>query len=115
MAMVVAPLGLYVLWQFLYWLVVQVLLVDLFKRDREYQTSFKWLTQRTSGWVIRQINRGRPHRRIVKFGLVQLAFTVVTVGLAIPLYRSFWGILAWQVAKAALALWFGSVSQSPAC
>jgi len=109
-AMVAGPLAVYVAWQLAYWLVVQVLLLGLFKRDREYQTSFKWLTQRRSGWVIRQINRGRPRRRIVCFGLVQLMFTVVTGGLAIAVYRSFWGVLAWQAAKAAMALWFGAVS-----
>lgn len=78
------------------------------------QTSFKWLTTRNNSWIFRHVNKGRPRRRIVMFGLLQLAYTVVTFAAVMPLYRSFWGVMAWQIAKTAFALWYGAQYQCEA-
>ncbi|CAG9460823.1 unnamed protein product [Pedinophyceae sp. YPF-701] len=107
-----APLVFYCTWQLAYYILVQHVLIGKFMRDPELMTSFKWLTKKTGNPFVKLINRQRTtHGRVVAFGLLQLAYTVLSFLFALPLYYHPRALLVWQAVKAAAALWYGSIYQ----
>ncbi|GAX75176.1 hypothetical protein CEUSTIGMA_g2620.t1 [Chlamydomonas eustigma] len=103
----------YLVWQFLYWFVVQVFCLKLITK-KGYDTSYRALARRAAkanNWIHRFVRRGSINRRIVLFGVFQFAFTVATLAVALVTYYS--PILAaiWQVVKLTVPLYYGATYQ----
>ncbi len=71
---------------------------------RGYDTSYRALSrkaQKADNWLNRFVRRGSVGRRIGLFGLFQLAFTLVTLLLAVATFHSPALAAAWQVGQTA--------------
>ena len=85
--------------------------MGLFRRDRAYETSYKWLTRRGKehdSLLARIVCRGPVWRRLVVFGALQFGYTVAAVLLVLPCYFSGWASWGLQAFKFLCALWHGS-------
>eukprot|EP00894_Picocystis_sp_ML_P000789 jgi/Pico_ML_1/51306/g2362.t1 len=105
-----APLLFYCVWQLLYFLVVQVLLRDTIKKDKELDTSYRHLSKRAkkaNNFLHRLVNRGSTRRRLFLYGMIQLAYTVLTMGLATLVFGSYHATAAWQIIKLTWGMWQG--------
>lgn len=110
----VAPLLFYCAWQLLYFLVVQVLLRETIKKDKELDTSYRHLSKRArkaNNFLHRLVNRGSTRRRLFLYGMIQLAYTVLTMGLAMFMFGSYHLTAAWQIVKLTWGMWQGSKYQ----
>ncbi|GIM01115.1 hypothetical protein Vretimale_5960 [Volvox reticuliferus] len=109
----VAPLVFYLAWQILYFLIVQV----AFRRmilSGGYETSYRALArraQRANSPLNRLVRSGGVGRRLFMYGLLQLAFTLVTQALAVVTYHSFAAATLWQVVKFLVPLYLGACHQ----
>mmetsp|Transcript_8258 Transcript_8258/g.51405 ORF Transcript_8258/g.51405 Transcript_8258/m.51405 type:complete len:385 (+) Transcript_8258:281-1435(+) len=110
----VAPLLFYCTWQLLYFLVVQVLLRETIKKDKELDTSYRHLSKRAkkaNNFLHRLVNRGSTRRRLFLYGMIQLAYTVLTMGLAVFMFGSYHATVVWQIVKLTWGMWQGSKYQ----
>lgn len=109
--LLLVPLAFYMAWQFVYWLVVQVMCGGLIKRCN-LDTSYKCLARRARRanniWS-RLVLRGSRARRLFWYGLLQFAFTAITLLVFVPTYYSAHLALAWQVCKFVFPLYHGAV------
>lgn len=104
------PLLFYSIWQCVYWILVQVVLRRYIQRNH-LDTSFKCLARRErrkqSIWS-RMIFAGSTRDQIVKFGVFQMLFTLVTLLLFIPTYFSWHVAFLYQTAKFMIPTYFGA-------
>ncbi|KAL4442073.1 hypothetical protein ABPG77_011334 [Micractinium sp. CCAP 211/92] len=109
-----APLAFYAAWQAAYFLLVQVLARGHIVR-RRLDTSYRCLTRRAARadnvWA-RLVLCGGVARRLVAYGLLQLAFTVCTLLLFLPTYFSPRLACLWQAAKFLVPVWYGCQQQA---
>lgn len=107
-----APMAFYVAWQLVYWLVVQVLCHRIIKAGK-YDTSYLTLSRRArrANNVWYRLVQGTPARRLILYGLLQLAFTLVTLMIGAATYSSFALGTAWQAIKLIAPLYYGARHQ----
>lgn len=108
-----APLLFYGVWQFIYWAVVQVCCRRFILRNG-YETSYITLARRASkadNFWNQLVRRGSASRRVVMYGLLQLAFTLITLTAFQVVHGSFYFAFLWQVAKFVIPVWYGSKVQ----
>ena len=104
------PLVFYLIWQTIYWFVVQVLLKSYIQKNH-LDTSFKCLARRerrkNSIWS-RLVLSGSTNAQILKFGIFQTLFTLGTLILFIPTYFSWHVAFLYQTAKFLIPTYFGA-------
>ncbi|GFR48507.1 hypothetical protein Agub_g10171, partial [Astrephomene gubernaculifera] len=108
-----APLGFYLAWQLLYFLIVQVACRRLILSGG-YDTSYRALArraQRANSPLNRLVRSGSVARRLVMYGLLQLLFTLITQALAAVTYHHFAAAAAWQLVKLLVPLYLGACHQ----
>ena len=108
--LIAAPMAFYVMWQFIYWLVVQVCCRGIIKRGN-LDTSFKCLARRAlrSDSILAEIVlKGSPQRQIFMYGFLQALFTLGTLAVFVPTYYSWHIALLWQVFKFLLPMYYGA-------
>ncbi|GIM01116.1 hypothetical protein Vretimale_5960 [Volvox reticuliferus] len=79
-----------------------------------YETSYRALArraQRANSPLNRLVRSGGVGRRLFMYGLLQLAFTLVTQALAVVTYHSFAAATLWQVVKFLVPLYLGACHQ----
>eukprot|EP01025_Chloroclados_australasicus_P068792 TRINITY_DN958_c0_g1_i3.p2 TRINITY_DN958_c0_g1~~TRINITY_DN958_c0_g1_i3.p2 ORF type:complete len:486 (+),score=50.96 TRINITY_DN958_c0_g1_i3:89-1459(+) len=106
----IAPMVFYIVWQFIYWLIVQVIFRDLILR-KGYDTSYSALARRaakSNSFWNRFVRRGSLARRVALYGALQLVFMLVMFVGFIPVYKSFALGLLWQIIKVVVPLYYGS-------
>lgn len=89
----------------------QVLFINLFRRDRAFETSYKWLTRKykdSDTPLARFICAGSTPLRIAKFGLIQLIYTIVLTLAVYPTYNHHALSALLQAGKVLISLWHGS-------
>ncbi|KAJ0759302.1 putative glycerophosphocholine acyltransferase 1 [Helianthus annuus] len=104
------PLIAYVLWQVLYFLIVDVLRRQRLLKDPEVMTSYRGLSKkaqkannvwwRLSGYLGDQ-------NRLFMYILLQAIFTVATMALTVPIFLSYELHLVFQILKVSAAVWNG--------
>lgn len=108
-----APLAFYLAWQAAYFFAVQVLGRQYIQANN-LDTSYRCLTRRARRagniWA-RLVLRGSTARRLAAYGLVQLAFTALTLLLFIPTYHCTALAVAWQALKVLVPVYFGCKHQ----
>lgn len=90
-SLIAAPLAFYLAWQALYFVVVQLLCRRLIVQHG-YETSYSCLARRaakTNNFWNRLVRRGSVARRLAMYGLLQLAYTLLTLLVFLPTYLSF--------------------------
>lgn len=111
--LVLAPMMFYLCWQLMYFLVVQVALRSWILKHK-YDTSYSCLARRaakTNNFWNRLVRRGSPLRRCFMYGLIQLAFTFLSLVWVNAIYHSFALGCVWQVLKVGIPLYYGSQYQ----
>mmetsp|Transcript_15772 Transcript_15772/g.34192 ORF Transcript_15772/g.34192 Transcript_15772/m.34192 type:complete len:448 (-) Transcript_15772:325-1668(-) len=106
-----APLAVYIVWQAVYFLIVQVLFCKRIETDKQLDTSYRMLSRRAArsdSWANRLVRQGRPARRIFMYGLLQAVYTVITTLFAAALYDFVWASIAYQNLQAIVATWNGA-------
>lgn len=104
------PLVFYLIWQAIYWILVQVLLEGYIRRNH-LDTSFKCLARRgrrKNSMLSRLILSGSANAQIVKFGIFQTLFTLGTLFLFIPTYFSWHLAFLYQAVKFMIPTYFGA-------
>ncbi|OAY85410.1 uncharacterized membrane protein C776.05 [Ananas comosus] len=106
----VVPLLAYTLWQLLYFLVVDVLRRQRLLRDPEVMTSYRELSKKAQKanniwWRLSGMlgDQNRPTMYI----LLQAAFTVATMALAVPIFLSYRMHVIFQIFKVSATVWNG--------
>ncbi|XP_076896755.1 glycerophosphocholine acyltransferase 1-like [Bidens hawaiensis] len=104
------PLIAYVLWQVLYFLIVDVLRRQRLLKDPEVMTSYRGLSKkaqkanniwwRLSGYL-------GDNNRLLMYILLQAVFTVATMALTVPIFLSYELHLFFQILKVSAAVWNG--------
>jgi hypothetical protein len=105
-----APLAFYLTWQLLYYVTVQ-LCCRRYILATGQETSYIGLAKRaakTNNVWNRLVRRGSATRRCLLYGLLQLTFTLGTLGVFYVVHRSFLLQLAWQMVKFVVPLHYGS-------
>ncbi|KAI3772785.1 hypothetical protein L6452_03978 [Arctium lappa] len=104
------PLIAYVLWQVLYFLIVNVLRRQRLLKDPEVMTSYRGLSKKAQKanniwWQLSGIlgDQNRPFMYI----LLQAIFTVATMALTVPIFLSYELHLTFQILKVSAAVWNG--------
>ncbi|CAL5222529.1 g4904 [Coccomyxa viridis] len=108
-----APLIFYVVWQLMYFLIVQVMCRSFIKRGG-YDTSYNALARRAAknnNFWNRLVRKGSIMRRVCMYGLVQAIFTVSVLIFFIPIYYNFYLSLLWQVLKVVFPVYYGAQYQ----
>jgi len=102
------PVVPYVLWQFTYFVKVQ--LVDKYKFliDPDYMTSFKYLVEQKHSSVYRIVNIFGKRHRIVMYGILQLVYTVICILPTKWFYESFWLHTLYITAMGITCCWNGA-------
>jgi hypothetical protein len=106
------PLAFYCAWQAVYFVVVHLLCGRWIVANR-YGTSYRALARRAararSVWD-RLVRTGPPARRVAVYGGLQLAFTAawLVAAAVLPLRTSLRASAAWQAAKVAIPLHYGT-------
>jgi hypothetical protein len=106
----VVPLFAYSLWQMLYFLVVDVLRRQRLLRDPEVMTSFRELSRKASRanniwWRLSGILGDK--NRVVMYAVLQALFTVATMSLAVPIFKSYRLHITFECFKVAATVWNG--------
>ncbi|XP_076918790.1 glycerophosphocholine acyltransferase 1-like [Bidens hawaiensis] len=104
------PLIVYVLWQVLYFLIVNVLRGQRLLKDPEVMTSYRGLSKKAQKannvwWRLRGC-LGDQNRKLM-YILLQAVFTVATMALTVPIFMSSELHLVFQILKVSAAVWNG--------
>ncbi|XP_024515484.1 uncharacterized membrane protein YGR149W [Selaginella moellendorffii] len=104
------PLIAYSVWQALYLLIVNVLRKQRLLRDPEVMTSFRELSRKAARanniwWWLSGLLGER--NRVVMYAAIQAAFTVATMALTVPMFKSYRLHVLFELFKAAVAVWNG--------
>jgi hypothetical protein len=108
--LIAAPVVFYIMWQLVYWFVVQICCRKYIKKNN-LDTSFKCLARRAirSDSVLADIVlRGSVNRQICMYGMLQLLFTLGTLCFFVPTYYSWHLALVWQVLKFFIPMYYGA-------
>ncbi|CAA0835014.1 Unknown protein [Striga hermonthica] len=104
------PLAAYLLWQFLYFLIVNVLRRQRLLRDPEVMTSYRELSkkaQKANNIWWRLSGLLGDQNRLFMYILFQAMFTVATTALTVPIFLSYELHATFQVLKASATVWNG--------
>ncbi|KVI12217.1 Protein of unknown function DUF2838 [Cynara cardunculus var. scolymus] len=104
------PLIAYVLWQVLYFLIVNVLRRQRLLKDPEVMTSYRGLSKKAQKanniwWRLSGILGDQ--NRMFMYILLQALFTVATMALTVPIFLSYELHLIFQILKVSAAVWNG--------
>ncbi|KAK1312180.1 hypothetical protein QJS10_CPA07g00331 [Acorus calamus] len=106
----VVPLAAYTLWQLIYFLIVDVLRRQRLLRDPEVMTSYRELSkkaQKANNFWWRLSGLLGDDNRSVMYILLQAAFTVATMALAVPIFLSYEMHVTFQILKVSASIWNG--------
>eukprot|EP00252_Welwitschia_mirabilis_P018175 TRINITY_DN40424_c0_g1_i1.p1 TRINITY_DN40424_c0_g1~~TRINITY_DN40424_c0_g1_i1.p1 ORF type:complete len:371 (+),score=47.21 TRINITY_DN40424_c0_g1_i1:119-1231(+) len=104
------PLAAYTLWQLSYFLIVNVLRRQRLLRDPEVMTSYRELSkkaQKANNIWWRLSGLLGDQNRVVMYALLQALFTIATMALTVPLFKSYRFHAAFQILKVSAAAWNG--------
>ncbi|KAG6421099.1 hypothetical protein SASPL_117648 [Salvia splendens] len=104
------PLVAYVVWQLLYFLIVNVLREQRLLRDPEVMTSYRELSkkaQKANNMWWRLSGLLGDQNRMFMYILLQAVFTVATTALTVPIFLSYELHLTFQLLKASATVWNG--------
>ncbi|PRP83208.1 transmembrane protein [Planoprotostelium fungivorum] len=104
----ILPILPYVIWQALYYVIVQMVRRKKFKADPERVTSFLWMQRDPKSIVNKLMGCFGPRWEIVMFGVLQLAFTVVTMLPVALFYRYYYAHTLFLFAMILWSAWNGS-------
>ncbi|KAG6411237.1 hypothetical protein SASPL_129315 [Salvia splendens] len=104
------PLAAYVVWQLLYFLIVNVLRGQRLLRDPEVMTSYRELSkkaQKANNLWWRLSGLLGDQNRLFMFILLQAVFTVATTALTVPIFLSYKLHVTFQLLKVSATIWNG--------
>ncbi|KAK7354620.1 hypothetical protein VNO80_20085 [Phaseolus coccineus] len=104
------PLAVYILWQVLYFLIVNVLRRQRFLRDPEVMTSYRELSkkaQKANNMWWRLSGILGDQNRLLMYILLQGIFTVATTALTVPIFLSYELSVIFQILKISASVWNG--------
>lgn len=104
------PLVAYVIWQLLYFLIVNVLRRQRFLRDPEVMTSYRELSkkaQKANNMWWRLSGVLGDQNRMFMYILLQAMFTVATTALTVPIFLSYELHATFQLLKVSATVWNG--------
>ncbi|GER36041.1 hypothetical protein STAS_12365 [Striga asiatica] len=104
------PLVVYLIWQLLYFLIVNVLRRQRLLRDPEVMTSYRELSkkaQKANNVWWRLSGLLGDQNRMFMYILFQAMFTVATTALTVPIFLSYELHITFQVLKVSAAVWNG--------
>ncbi|KAG8367187.1 hypothetical protein BUALT_Bualt16G0046500 [Buddleja alternifolia] len=104
------PLVAYMVWQLLYFLIVDVLRRQRLLRDPEVMTSYRELSkkaQKANNMWWRLSGLLGDQNRLFMYILLQGLFTVATTALTVPIFLSYELHLTFQVLKVSASVWNG--------
>ncbi|KAJ4823433.1 glycerophosphocholine acyltransferase [Turnera subulata] len=104
------PLGVYTLWQALYFLIVNVLRRQRFLRDPEVMTSYRELSKKAKKanniwWRLSGVLGDQ--NRMLMYIVLQAIFTVATMALTVPIFLSYRVSVVFQILKVSASVWNG--------
>ncbi|CAM6050119.1 unnamed protein product [Sphagnum compactum] len=104
------PLFVYCVWQMLYFLVVNVLRHQRLLRDPEVMTSYRELSRKASRanniwWRLCGLLGDK--RRVLMYVVLQAIFTVLTMALTVPMFKSYRLHIFFECFKVSAAVWNG--------
>ncbi|XP_057768206.1 glycerophosphocholine acyltransferase 1-like [Salvia miltiorrhiza] len=106
----IVPLVAYVIWQLLYFLIVNVLRGQRLLRDPEVMTSYRELSkkaQKANNLWWRLSGLLGDQNRMFMYILLQAVFTVATTALTVPIFLSYELHVTFQLLKVSAAVWNG--------
>ncbi|CAK9879665.1 unnamed protein product [Sphagnum jensenii] len=106
----VVPLFVYSVWQMIYYLVVNVLRRQRILGDPEVMTSYKELSRKASRanniwWRLCGLMGDK--RRVLMYVVLQAIFTVLTMALTVPMFKSYHLHIFFECFKVSAAVWNG--------
>lgn len=104
------PLMVYCIWQGLYFLVVEGLRRQRMSQDPELMTSYRELkrkAERANNIWWRLSGLLGADNRVYMYAILQAAFTVATLALTVPMFKSYRLHTAFEVFKLAATVWNG--------
>ncbi|BFI25872.1 hypothetical protein MPTK2_1g25170 [Marchantia polymorpha subsp. ruderalis] len=106
----VVPLVCYSIWQMLYFLVVNVLRRQRMLRDPEIMTSYRELSRKAARanniwWRVSGVLG--DNNRVVMYAVLQAVFTVATMALTVPMFKSYRLHILFEIFKLTAAVWNG--------
>ncbi|KAL5141218.1 putative membrane protein [Glycine soja] len=104
------PLAVYILWQVLYFLIVNVLRQQRFLRDPEVMTSYRELSkkaQKANNIWWRLSGLLGDQNRLLMYIVLQGIFTVATTALTVPIFLSYELSVVFQLLKISASVWNG--------
>ncbi|KAH1209435.1 putative membrane protein [Glycine soja] len=104
------PLAVYILWQVLYFLIVNVLRRQRFLRDPEVMTSYRELSkkaQKANNIWWRLSGLLGDQNRLLMYIVLQGIFTVATTALTVPIFLSYELSVVFQLLKISASVWNG--------
>ncbi|MED6133039.1 glycerophosphocholine acyltransferase [Stylosanthes scabra] len=109
--LVLVPLVVYLLWQVLYYLIVNVLRRQRFSRDPEVMTSYRELSKKAkkaNNFWWRLSGLLGDQNRLLMFIFLQAVFTVATTALTVPMFLSYEMSVVFQILKVSASAWNGA-------
>ncbi|KAL2653348.1 hypothetical protein R1flu_021476 [Riccia fluitans] len=106
----VVPLVCYSVWQMLYFLVVNVMRRQRMLRDPEIMTSYRELSRKAARanniwWRVSGILG--DNNRVIMYAVLQAVFTVATMALTVPMFKSYRLHISFEIFKLTAAVWNG--------
>ncbi|KAL3830015.1 hypothetical protein ACJIZ3_018817 [Penstemon smallii] len=104
------PLAAYIVWQLLYFLIVDVLRRQRLLRDPEVMTSYRELSkkaQKANNLWWRLSGLLGDQNRLFMYILLQAIFTVATTALTVPIFLSYELHVTFQLLKVSASVWNG--------
>eukprot|EP00246_Nothoceros_aenigmaticus_P004323 TRINITY_DN15828_c0_g1_i1.p1 TRINITY_DN15828_c0_g1~~TRINITY_DN15828_c0_g1_i1.p1 ORF type:complete len:355 (-),score=31.99 TRINITY_DN15828_c0_g1_i1:398-1462(-) len=104
------PLGVYTMWQLIYFLVVNVLRRQRLLNDPEVMTSYRELSRKAAKanniwWRLSGLLGDK--NRVIMYALLQALFTVATLALTVLIFQSYRFHVIFECLKVAAAIWNG--------
>eukprot|EP00850_Spirogloea_muscicola_P022634 SM000304S11856 [mRNA] locus=s304:118630:122224:- [translate_table: standard] len=104
------PLGAYTLWQALYFIIVDGIRRKRMMRDPQVMTSYRELSRKAARannlwWRLSGV-LGKERRNIM-YAILQAFFTVATMALTVPMFKSYRLHAAFQLFKIGASVWNG--------
>ncbi|GAA0158597.1 hypothetical protein Leryth_009152 [Lithospermum erythrorhizon] len=104
------PLVAYMLWQLVYFLIVDVLRRQRFLRDPEVMTSYRELSKKAqkanNAWWRLSGLLGEQNR-LFMYIMLQALFTIATISLTVPIFLSYELDVIFQILKVSATIWNG--------
>lgn len=106
----VVPLICYSLWQMMYFLIVNVLRRQRMLNDPDVMTSYRELSrkaERANNFWWRLSGILGAHRRVLMYAVLQAIFTVATLALTVPMFKSYRLHTLFEIFKLTASVWNG--------